>query len=68
MRGYNIGYEILHVFLVHWGKFCVLMILRKIFVNPFVFLSAVGAKCESTFSTGSEGGVAGWERISNHSK
>ena len=57
---YNIGCEIMHVLLVLSGKFCVLMIFKKMFVSPFVFVS-VGKKYESTFSTGGEGGwVAGW--------
>ena len=50
----------MHVLLVLSGKFCVLMIFKKMFVSPFVFVS-VGEKYESTFSTGDEGGwVAGW--------
>lgn len=36
---YNIGCEIMHVFLVPLGKFCVLMIFKKMFVSPFVFVS-----------------------------
>ena len=39
------------------------MIFKKTFVNPFVFVS-VGAQCESTFSTGGEGG--GWEGGGEH--
>ena len=49
----------MHAFLVLSGKFCVLMISKKIFVSPFVFVS-VGARCESTFSTRVREGVAGW--------
>ena len=56
---YNIGCEIMHAFLVLSGIFCVLMISKKMFVSPFVFVS-VGARCESTFSTGVREGVAGW--------
>ena len=59
MGRYNIGCEIMHVFLVPLGKFCVLMIFKKMFVSPFVFVS-LGARCESTFSTGVREGMAGW--------
>ena len=54
----------MHVLLVLSGKFCVLMIFKKMFVSPFVFVS-VGEKYESTFSTGGlrEAGWQGGENI-----
>ena len=56
----------MHVLLVLSGKFCILMIFKKMFVSPFVFVS-VGARCESTFSTGGEGGGGRVGRISSYS-